>query len=522
MKGIDLFGHSNNNSFYHNTIRENSYQVQMNTSTCFDNAFDDGIGVGNYWDDYFGLDDGSNGRTPLDGVGDTEIPHPNTDQGNGYFKLDNYPLMESVFNITPPRIQLNSPEIYSVITPYTTLDFDVYDKDLDYVTYEIDFKNEQNLMLPYDIPTEGWDDGNHSVYIRATDIYDNTAAEIYYFTIDNTKPQIYLDSHEENAIISPGTYLYFSIIDRNLVEANYSLDGGEEISFSPEYNISSEGWSDGLHTIQVNAIDAVGHTNSSYFHIRVDAIPPAVVHTNPENNSLNVDPRTTFVITFSESMVQTNLWDYLEISPFRSFGFHWDFEGINLFLNFSNSHLLPNTVYTITISSQISDVHGNSMESDYILVFTTTPLDTDSDGIFDHEDPDDDNDGFSDEDDAFPLDDSEWLDTDLDNIGDNADQDDDNDGVPDHRDDYPKDPTRWQKEESHDFLRFIFVIVYIIVIVSLVVVLLFLRQKKRKSGLAGDDSFKDEKETPRDMETEEPPSPPGGKPLPPPPPPRTH
>jgi hypothetical protein len=54
------------------------------------------MGEGNYWGDYTGVDDGSNGRIAGDGVGDTEIPHPVIDQGNGYFQLDNYPLLDFV------------------------------------------------------------------------------------------------------------------------------------------------------------------------------------------------------------------------------------------------------------------------------------------------------------------------------------------------------------------------------------------------------------------------------------------
>ena len=46
------------------------------------------------------------------------------------------------------------------------------------------------------------------------------------------------------------------------------------------------------------------------------------------------------------------------------------------------------------------------------------PVDTDGDGV-------------ADDDDAFPLDPTEWLDTDGDEIGNNADPDDDNDGYSD-------------------------------------------------------------------------------------------
>jgi gliding motility-associated-like protein len=59
---------------------------------------------------------------------------------------------------------------------------------------------------------------------------------------------------------------------------------------------------------------------------------------------------------------------------------------------------------------------------------TSKPLDTDSDGIANCIDTDDDNDSYLDENDAFPLDATEWLDTDEDGIGNNADTDDDGDG----------------------------------------------------------------------------------------------
>ena len=54
-------------------------------------------------------------------------------------------------------------------------------------------------------------------------------------------------------------------------------------------------------------------------------------------------------------------------------------------------------------------------------------LDTDGDGFTDVVDSDDDSDSVPDDQDAFPLDSSEWLDTDGDGTGNNADTDDDND-----------------------------------------------------------------------------------------------
>jgi parallel beta-helix repeat protein len=94
-RGLFL-GYSNNITLHHNNIINNLYQAHLQNS--LDIFWDDGMGEGNYWSDYTGLDDGSSGRTAGDGVGDTEIPHPFIDQGNGYYQLDNYPLVNPVGN----------------------------------------------------------------------------------------------------------------------------------------------------------------------------------------------------------------------------------------------------------------------------------------------------------------------------------------------------------------------------------------------------------------------------------------
>jgi hypothetical protein len=79
------------------------------------------------------------------------------------------------------------------------------------------------------------------------------------------------------------------------------------------------------------------------------------------------------------------------------------------------------------------------------LVANSTPDDYDGDQICDITDTDDDNDGFSDDVDAFPMDSSEALDTDGDGIGNNADTDDDDDTVTDGLDAFPLDAS-----ESND------------------------------------------------------------------------
>jgi parallel beta-helix repeat protein len=96
--GIYFEDSSCNNTFHHNNIIENNLQINFDTPDCLDNVWDNGMGEGNFWSDYNGLDDGSGGRVIGDGIGDTEIPHPFTDQGGGYFQLDNYPFIDPIGN----------------------------------------------------------------------------------------------------------------------------------------------------------------------------------------------------------------------------------------------------------------------------------------------------------------------------------------------------------------------------------------------------------------------------------------
>jgi gliding motility-associated-like protein len=88
---------------------------------------------------------------------------------------------------------------------------------------------------------------------------------------------------------------------------------------------------------------------------------------------------------------------------------------------------IPNCIDTDDDNDGYSDTDEIACNSDP-LEATSKPLDTDNDGIANCIDTDDDNDSYLDENDAFPLDSTEWLDTDNDGIGNNADLDDDNDG----------------------------------------------------------------------------------------------
>jgi parallel beta-helix repeat protein len=74
--GIGLYS-SNGNVIHHNSFIDN-WPDGLQAAQDSQNSWDDGS-VGNYWDDYAGLDDGSGGRVAGDGVGDTGLPASRVD-----------------------------------------------------------------------------------------------------------------------------------------------------------------------------------------------------------------------------------------------------------------------------------------------------------------------------------------------------------------------------------------------------------------------------------------------------------
>jgi parallel beta-helix repeat protein len=81
--GIILESSSNGNVIHHNSFINNFPGGPQASQISQNNSWDDGS-VGNYWDDYTGLDNGSGGRVAGDGVGDTGLPE---------WGIDYYPLV---------------------------------------------------------------------------------------------------------------------------------------------------------------------------------------------------------------------------------------------------------------------------------------------------------------------------------------------------------------------------------------------------------------------------------------------
>jgi hypothetical protein len=342
-----------NNLIYHNFFINNANQVCDNTNSGnqWDNGYPSG---GNFWSDYNGVDDYKGPNQDIlgsDEIGDT----PYDIDGDS---RDNYPLL--IINDTiSPVILLLSPLNNSVIKAGTILDFHIYDAFLHTVNYSVNGSSDISLSDPFNISTSGWAEGDYSIQINTLDSYGNSQSSLYFFTIDSTKPMIYLNTPGNNSVFPSNIFLNFSIIDENINQITYSINGEDAILFSDPYNISTSDWIDRSYTIQINALDLAGNLNVSWYLFTIDSTKPMIQLNSPVNNT--IIPSGTLL---DFSIVDVNLM----ISNYsKNFGEYTDFSNPFNILTFG----WPDGNYTIHVNTL--DHAGNSNSSWYFFIMDSSP-----------------------------------------------------------------------------------------------------------------------------------------------------
>ncbi len=445
-----------------------------------------------------------------------------------------------MFNFTidsmAPEIVLVSPENSSVIKAGTMIDLKVIENHTDKVNYTVIGESVQSLSSPYDINTSGWADGAYTIEVQASDKAGNFAKEMFKFTIDSTKPQIELVSPEDKSVISPGTTIDLNIVDDNLANVNYSLDGVVAQDLSVPYNIVTTGWADGEHQIEVNAIDEASNLNSKVFTFTIQTpfVPPKVVSTTPEDEAKNIPIDTTIVIRFNIEMNASTVANSISLSPTAEVSdYSWNNNFSVLTIKFS-SVLKYNTKYEVTVGTGAKGANDAPLANPYSFSFTTKAeeVDTDGDNIPDSTDDDDDNDGYKDEWETFlgtdPLSSQDTpLDTDGDGVPDGdetnsqtwMDKDDDGDDYTDAEElkagSDPKNPQSTPKDEEEDEEEkgilgmgpmMDYLVILIIIIIIILLLLLLLRRKKpeeEEEELEEEEEEEEEKEEEKEEEEEE-------------------
>jgi len=286
-RGIFLISSSNTNIF-HNKIIDNSEQAYDDgAQNLWNDTYPSG---GNYWSDYTGSDEFSGFAQNLsgsDGIGDTNY----TIDANS---KDNYPLLQPIDDVGP-RILLLSPENNSVITPGLILDFYIYDEDLDTTKYSLDGGLEQTLTSPFDIPTNGWDEGLHRVTVNAIDLKNHFVSREFFFTIDSTPPTITNMQPSDSSVtndntptISSGYNDAHGIDPGSVVLVFDSIDvtSSATVTTSDTRYLPSTVLSDGTHNIYLEVRDTAGNLASAAWSFIVDTTPPTFEELKPADKSV--------------------------------------------------------------------------------------------------------------------------------------------------------------------------------------------------------------------------------------------
>ncbi len=329
---------STDNTFYHNNFINSSIQYVFSyDNSSYHNTWDDGNGTGNYWDDYAGLDDGSNGREIGDGVGDTKIPHPIDDQGDGYYQLDNYPLLKK-WPLTPladtPWPMFKGGLRHTGHSSYNTSHVDGTEKwnystsgavnssatiGLNGTIYV--GSNDGNLYALNSNGTERWNYttggeiwSSPAVGSKGTIYFGNTDDYLYALNSNGTRKWRFQTG--SNIISSPavgvdGT-IYIGSDDGNLYAVN--RNGTEKWNFSTSGRITSSPAIDGNGTIYVGSTDQNIYAINSNGTLKWKKTAWGSIHSSPAIHNGTIYFRSDQPGLYAVSTNGSSEWSYNQMT----------------------------------------------------------------------------------------------------------------------------------------------------------------------------------------------------------------
>jgi parallel beta-helix repeat protein len=221
--------------------------------------------------------------------------------------------------------------------------------------------------------------------IPYTDIFgDSGAQDNYPFVTDIIPPTIQLIFPLNNSVIKSNTLINFSVSDRNLYQVTYSINGDPYQSFTSPFFLDTKDWSNGNHTVEIQATDTNNNMNSRWFNFTLDSILPTIDLISPNNNTI-----IQAGILLNLSISDVNLKDVIcSVNNGADFGLtqpynidtrSWNDGDYNITVN--TSDLAGNFVlnwFNFTIDSTspeiilVSPTNDSIIKSDFEIMFTIT------------------------------------------------------------------------------------------------------------------------------------------------------
>ena len=140
----------------------------------------------------------------------------------------------------------------------------IIDKNLDFVEYYIEGQD----IEPSTLQTKLLSDGKHDLRIYARDIVENEVDKTFSFIVDNTPPEIFIESPKNGTTVSNSLQIDFKVKDANLADSdvsNMSILAPGKITIFPlngtllkyvnSYVFDTTGIADGVYELDITAID---------------------------------------------------------------------------------------------------------------------------------------------------------------------------------------------------------------------------------------------------------------------------
>ena len=266
LNGYGIYSEGNGNAIFHNNFINNTINAYDNGSNLWDNGSN-----GNYWSDYNGSDNNS------DGIGD--LPYQINKSAS-----DNYPLMNP-YDVYPPTTtcQINgSMGNNGWYIENVTISFISNDQSgVAYTRYQINGGgwHEYNYSIPINISY----DGIYYINFYSVDEHGNEEAikEIE-IKIDSTPPSISYNIYPllpdgRNGWYVSNVEISLSASDENLESIYYKIDNGTWHPYEGDIIVP-----DGKHILYFKAVDEAGNYAIINVTIKKDTSPPEIDIEKPD------------------------------------------------------------------------------------------------------------------------------------------------------------------------------------------------------------------------------------------------
>jgi len=295
--GISISDSSNNTKIFLNHFINNEINAVDNG---INNTWDDGF-IGNYWDDYAGVDANDNG------IGDTPYTIPGAAGSQ-----DNYPIFWD-----PPVFSVNSPsqnDNFSINSP--NFDISIEEGVVNLLWYTLDggTTNFTFTGLTGTIDQTIWDsvsEGDVTIRFYVNDSAGNIAFEEVTINKDITAPIITINSPSTDEFFgnsAPGYNL--TIIESNIHTMWYTLDGGitNKTFTGLTGTIDQALWnsiSEGDVTIRFYANDTMNKIAFEEITINKDTTAPIITINSPSTSEIFGINAPGYNLTIIESNIHT-------------------------------------------------------------------------------------------------------------------------------------------------------------------------------------------------------------------------